>query len=405
MSVSPIPSVELRVYPGDCDARGMLTEQGLTGMLNRTRWEAIARGPGADVFTRADVWPIVRKTTVEYHESVAPGTILRFDTSLTHLGRTSFSLHHTARRESDSAMVAEAEIVIECVGANGEPAGVPQEIRGYFGSRPSVRVGALQHQVIRGIATAVDVQGDGPPVLFVHGFPLDRTMWRHMAAPLTGRQRIAPDLRGLGMSDAPEGGYFIEEYADDMAALLEQLGIERAVVCGLSMGGYVALEMVRRHRHRLQGLILMSTRATADGPEAKAGRDEMIQLVQRQGPATLVDRMLPKLLSPETLGTMPDVVERVRTMIAGSPAAGIIGALTAMKERGDSTDLLRGIDFPTLVVAGREDQLIPLESSRSMAEQIPDSHFTVIAGAGHLAPMEQPIATSRVVGEFLESVS
>ena len=190
-----------------------------------------------------------------------------------------------------------------------------------------------------------------------------------------------------------------------MAALLEMLEIEQSVVCGLSMGGYIALEMVRRHRHRLRGLILVSTRANADGAEAIAGRDEMIQLVQRQGCGVLVDRMLPKLLAPETLWTMPDVVDRVRTMIAGSSPAGVIGALTAMRERSDSTPLLREIDFPTLVVAGREDQFVPTDYSRSMADQIPDAHFTVIAGAGHLAPMEQPIATSRVIGEFLESLS
>ena len=148
----------------------------------------------------------------------------------------------------------------------------------------------------------------------------------------------------------------------------------------------------------------MSTRATADGADAKAGRDEMIQLVQRQGSAALVEPMLPKLLGPETLWTMPDVVERVRTMISGSHPAGVIGALAAMRERSDSTGLLSSIDIPTLVVAGREDQLISMDSSRAMADEIPDAHFTVIAGAGHLAPMEQPIATSRVVGEFLESL-
>lgn len=402
--MSPVPSVELRVYPADCDSRGSLTEEAFVSMLSRTRWEAFARGPGVDVFSRCAVWPVVRRTTVEYHAAASPGTVLQFTTALTHLGRSSFSLHQTARRESDKIMVAEAEAVLECVGEDGEPAGVPPEIRQFFGSRPSVRAGAFQHQVVRGIATAVDVQGDGPPVLFIHGFPLDRTMWRHMIAPLTGRQRIAPDLRGLGMSDAPEDGYFVEEYADDMAALLEMLEVEQAVVCGFSMGGYVALEMVRRHRHRLQGLILINSRADADGKEAKGGRDEMIQLVQRQGSAALVDRMLPKLLAPETLWTMPDVVERVRTMIAGSSPAGVIGALSAMKQRSDSTELLQEIDFPTLVVAGREDQLVPADSSRSMAAQIPDAHFTVIAGAGHLAPMEQPIATSRVIGEFLESL-
>jgi pimeloyl-ACP methyl ester carboxylesterase/acyl-CoA thioesterase FadM len=374
-------------------------------MLGRARWEAFARGPGIDVFSRSGATLVVRKATLEYHAEATVGTVLRFGTSLTHLGRSSFSLHQTARRMPDQNIVAEAEVVFECLGEDGESRAVPPQIRQFFGSRPSLRVSAFQHQVVRGISTAVDIQGDGPPVLFIHGFPLDRTMWRHMTAPLTGRQRIAPDLRGLGLSDAPEGGYFIEEYADDMAALLELLEVDQAVVCGLSMGGYVALEMVRRHRHRLQGLILINTRANADTAEGKAGRDEMIRMVQLQGPGALADTMLPKLLAPETLDTMPDVVERVRTMIVANQPSGVIGAISAMKERSDSTQLLGEIDFPTLVVAGRDDQLIPVDYSKAMAERIPNAHFTVMAGAGHLAPMEQPIATSRVVGEFLESLS
>jgi pimeloyl-ACP methyl ester carboxylesterase len=347
---------------------------------------------------------VVRRTNTEYHADASPGTTLLFATALTHLGRSSFSIHQTARRESDQIMVAEAETVLECVGGDGEPVGVPHEIRQFLGSRPSVRAGAFQHVAVRDVATAVDVQGDGPPILFLHGFPLDRTMWRHMSAPLTGRRRIAPDFRGLGMSDAPEGGYSIETYADDMVVLLDLLEVEQPVVCGLSMGGYVALDMVRRHRGRVRGLILMNSRANPDDNSARSARDDAIQLVRRQGPAALVDQLLPKLLAPETLRTMPDVVERVRTMIAGSSPTGIIGALTAMRERVDSTPLLREIDLPTLVVAGREDQLVSVEEARSMAGLIKGAHFTVLAGAGHLAPMEQPIAASRLVGEFLESL-
>jgi pimeloyl-ACP methyl ester carboxylesterase len=115
--------------------------------------------------------------------------------------------------------------------------------------------------------------------------------------------------------------------------------------------------------------------------------------------------MLPKLLAPANLSALPDVVDRVRTMIAGNPPAGVIGALQAMKEREDATAVLDTIDVPTLVIAGREDQLIPNGESRLMADRIPGAHLTLIAGAGHLAPMEQPTATSRVIGEFLEALS
>jgi pimeloyl-ACP methyl ester carboxylesterase len=230
-------------------------------------------------------------------------------------------------------------------------------------------------------------------------------MWRHLVAPLTGWQRIAPDLRGMGLSDVPESdSYSMAEYADDLAALLEKLEVEEAVICGLSMGGYVALELMRRHRAMVRALVLTNTRAEADTPEGRASRDEMIGMVEAKGSEALADVMLPKLLSPSSLSAMPQVVEHVRTMISGSPDAGVTGALRAMRDRADSTEFLQEIDVPTLVVTGREDQLIPVEHSRTMADAIAGAMYTVIPEAGHLTPMEQPIATSRVIGEFLEAL-
>jgi YbgC/YbaW family acyl-CoA thioester hydrolase len=395
----------MRVYPDDCDAFGHVNQAAFLQMFERARWEVLAAGPGMEAFQRSRTWPAVRKSTIEYTAEAFPGDVLQFDTTLTHLGRTSFSLHQTARREADSTLVAEADSVFVCVGEAGKPTTVPVEIRNFFGTRPSVRAGAVQHFMIRDVATAVDVQGDGPAILFVHGFPLDRTMWRHLVAPLTGWQRIAPDLRGMGLSDVPEsGGYSMAEYADDMAALLEKLDVEEAVICGLSMGGYVALEFMQRHRAMVRALVLTNTRAEADTPEGRESRDEMIEMVEAKGSEALADVMLPKLLSPSSLSAMPQVVEHVRTMVSGSPDAGVAGALRAMKERADATEFLREIDVPTLVVTGREDQLIPVEHSRAMAEAITGAMYTVIPEAGHLTPMEQPIATSRVIGEFLESL-
>jgi pimeloyl-ACP methyl ester carboxylesterase len=268
-----------------------------------------------------------------------------------------------------------------------------------------VRGGAFQHLEVGGVNMALDVQGDGEPVLFIHGFPLDRTVWRHLVAPLTGRRRIAPDLRGLGLSDAPDGTYSMAQYADDLVAVLDALRAERAVICGLSMGGYIAFEFIRRHPDRVAALILMNSRAEADGPAARDGRDEMIRLVQDDGTNALADLLMPKLLAPESLSAMPEVADRVHTMIRNAPVTGVIGALRAMKDRPDSTALLDSISVPTLVVAGREDQLIPVDQARSMAKRIPNAQFTLIAGAGHLVPMEQPVPTSRVIAEFLDSLA
>jgi 3-oxoadipate enol-lactonase len=400
-----LPAVQIRVSPVDCGALGHIGQDRFVSLCEHALWDALVQGPGVDVFARHGLSPIVRRTTAEYYAAAPPGSTLEFSVTLTHLGRTSFTLQQTARRLPDHLLVAESESVFVCLGSDGAPAPVPDEIRGFLGARPSVRAGSFKHLVVNGIATAVDVQGDGMPVLFIHGFPLDRTVWRHLTAPLTGRRRIVPDLRGLGLSDAPEAGYTIPQYADDMVALLDRLDVERAVVCGLSMGGYVAFDMWRRHRERISGLVLINTRSEADGLGARDGRDEMVMMVEREGMTALADLMVPKLLAPDSQTAMPQVVERVRSMIESAPPVGVIGALRAMKERADSTLLLPTIDVPTLVIAGREDQLIPVDYARSIAAEIPGAQFTLIQGAGHLVPMEQPVPTSRVIGEFLDALA
>ncbi len=357
-----------------------------------------------DVFTRNHVQPVVRKTTVEYYEQVFPGDRLYFSIELAQQGQTSFTLRQSARKEHGSRPVAEAELVFVCVDRDGKPHAVPDEITALFGGRPSRRTGVTQHLSVNGLATAVDASGDGVAVLLLHGFPLDRTMWRQVSGKLTGWRRIAPDLRGFGLTEAPESGYSIGAYADDLVALLDTLHIERAVVCGLSMGGYVAFDMVRRYSDRVRALILMNTRATPDNAEGRAKRDATLARVRRDGPTFLAAEMLPKLLAPATRQTMPDVVEHVRNMITNQVSDGVAGALAAMRDRPDSTLTLSGIDVPTLVMAGRDDQIVPAAESRTMAEGIPHAQFSVIPDAGHLTPMEQPVNVTRVVKEFLESL-
>ncbi len=403
--MNSIQSIDLLVCPEDCDAFGRLSGSALMRLFERARWESISRGPGMQVFTSKGVRPAARKATTEYLVSVLAGDVLTFDTVLTHHGKTSFTLHQTARRAPDRTLVAEGDFVLVAVDEQDRPMPVPQEIARFFGRRPSLRPGETQHVAVRGAALAVDIQGDGPAMLFIHGFPLDRTMWRHLVATITGWRRIVPDLRGMGMSDLPEPGFSMSGYADDLAQLLGVVGVKQVVVCGLSMGGYVAFELMRRHRELIRGLVLVNTRADADDAEAKARRDEMIQTVEREGAEALTDIMVPKLLAPGTLTSMPRVVEHLRAMIGGNPPSGLTAALAAIRDRPDSTDVLGEIDLPTLVVAGSEDQLIPAKNAKAMAGAIRGAQFTLIPQAGHLAPLEQPIALSRVIGEFLESLS
>ena len=403
--MSSLHSIDLLVYPDDCDAYGHVSGPSMLRLFERARWEAFARGPGTEVFESAVVWPAVKKTSLDVHESVRAGSLVTIDTTLTHQGDTTFSLQQTARRAHDGAIVAKADLLIACIDPNGDAVRVPETVSRLFGARHSIRPGETQRLVLGDVTTAVDIQGEGPAVLFVHGFPLDRTLWRHLIATLTGWKRIAPDLRGMGLSDAPAGGYTMAGYADDLVALLDALRINQAVICGLSMGGYVAFEMFRRHRDRVGALILVNTRAESDDATAIRGRDNMIALVEREGAAALVDVMMAKLLGPSSMAAMPRVVEQVRTMIRGTSTEGLVGALTAMRGRVDSKPLLPTIEVPTLVVAGRDDRLMPASTARALAESIPGAQFTMIPEAGHVAPLEQPIAVGRVVGEFLESLT
>ncbi len=400
--MSPVTSVELSIYPHHCDASGRVGDAAFLALLESARWEQLARGPVLDVFSRRGAWPVVRKAVLEFYAPLRAGDKIRIDTTLTQHGRTSFSLHQTARLDSGTP-VAEADLVFVCVDRQGDPTAVPPEIAQLFGQRLSVRASETQHLALRGIALALDVQGDGAPILFIHGFPLDRTVWRPVMAKLTGWKRIAPDLRGMGLSDLSDR-YSMADYADDLAALLDALNAAPAVVCGLSMGGYITFEMLRRHREMVRALILCNTRAEADSDEGRRRRDEMIELLERDGPAALAEIIIPRLLAPSSLAAMPQVVEHLRTMITSSPAAGLAGALRAMRNRPDSTPLLAEIGVPTLVIAGREDQLISPAASKTMAEAIPGAQFTLIPHGGHLTPLEQPVATSRVIAEFLEAV-
>ena len=261
--------------------------------------------------------------------------------------------------------------------------------------------------MVNGVRLSVESRGEGRrAILFIHGFPLDRSIWHPQLSALTGWQGIAPDLRGMGRSEAPEGGYAMGTYAEDLAQLLDALGVGRVVLCGLSMGGYVAFEFLRRWPDRVAGLVLMDTRAEADPPEVRQGRDAMIAMVRDRGVRAVAEAMLPRLLRPGTAVTNPGLVEQVREMMAASPVAGVAGALAAMRDRPDSRPLLPTLGhLPTLVLVGEEDVLIPPEVGRAMADAIPGAEYQIIGGAGHLPTLEQPDRTVERLRRFLDRVA
>ncbi len=402
--MSRLPPVSITIYPYECDAYGHLNEAAYLQVFERARWETLARGPGLDLFRRHALWPAVRHATVDYFLPAWPGDVLDVSTELVKLGRTSMELRHRAIRQGDGQTVAEALLAFVMIDGSGNPTPVPEELAGMFASRLSTRSGEVVRYDVGETSLAVDVRGDGPGLLFIHGFPLDRTIWKHQIATLAGWRRIAPDLRGMGGSEATASNYSMATYADDLIRLLDRLRVGKVVVAGHSMGGYVTFELLRRHRERIAGLILCDTKAAADTPEGAAGRDEMAKLAETKGTEAIAERMIPVLLGTQTQRTQSQVVQQVREMIVKTPVAGMVGALRAMKERPDSTSLLASIDVRTLVVVGQEDAITPPPVARAMTDAIPAAAMTTIAGAGHIAPLEAPTAVSRVIAEFLEAV-
>lgn len=399
----PVPEIDLTVYPDECDAFGHLNQASFLSLFERARWEMLARGPGMDVFTRSGAWPAVRRTVVDYHAAAFPGDVLRFAQALTHHGRTSFTMRQTARRLRDDTLIATAEFVFVCISRDGKPVPVPDEVGRFMNARDAAR-GDVQRITVNGVSLAVDSRGEGRCVLFIHGYPFDRTLWQYQLSHLEGWRRIAPDLRGMGLSDAPDLGYSMTTYADDLAALLDALGVEKAVLCGLSMGGYVAFEFLRRFRHRVIGLVLMDTRAEADTPDGRRARDAQAAQARDRGPDAVAEAMLPGLFA-ETDPAHSPAAARARRMIAATPVAGIVGALSAMRDRPDSGELLPTLDgIPTLIAVGAHDRITPPDRAEAMADAIPGARFEVIAGAGHLPPLERPVETTALLAEFLKSL-
>ncbi len=247
--------------------------------------------------------------------------------------------------------------------------------------------------------------GQGPVVLFIHGFPHNKSLWSgQLAALQTSARCIAPDLRGFGESDAGEP-YSVEQYADDMAQLLGELYVESAVVAGLSMGGYVALAMWRRHPKLVRALVLADTRAGADHEEGKRKRDDMIAMAQSKGVAAVADAHITGMLGKSTREKSPELVASVYTMLAATPLEGVVGGLQAMRDRPDSIPVLATIDVPVLIIVGDEDVLTPPKESRLMHDSIAGSVLEVIPGAGHLSNVEQPARFSQSLVGFLARVS
>lgn len=241
--------------------------------------------------------------------------------------------------------------------------------------------------------------GDGPVAIFVHGFPLDGSMWLDQVAALASERRcLVPDLRGFGRS-APtaKASLTMEQHAEDIAALLDIEDVDKADIIGLSMGGYVALALAERYPDRVRSLVLVDTRAGGDSEEGRAKRDAAAEKVVAEGRSAFHDGLAGALLAPNASLTAR---ARLRTMIEATPVETIVAALNGMKVRADRTELLARIQVPTAVIVGELDELTPPSEAEAMVSALPKGELFVIPEAGHLAPMEAPQAVSDVLAKW-----
>lgn len=250
-----------------------------------------------------------------------------------------------------------------------------------------------------------DDVGNGSAVVFLHGFPFDRSMWREQIDFLSahGYRAIAPDLRGLGQNKFDGNIARMEDMARDVASLMDELNIERAVICGLSMGGYVALDFVHLFPERVRALVLAGTRAPADNEQERTAREQQVHTILRAGMVPISIATTPKLLSAKTLRDKPEVVKQVRSMIVNSDPVGAAAAQLGMAARRDYVAVLANIHVPTLVVVGREDAIRPVSDAELMHERIRNSRLEIIDDAAHLTNMEQPEEFNQKLLQFLRS--
>jgi 3-oxoadipate enol-lactonase len=258
---------------------------------------------------------------------------------------------------------------------------------------------------VEGTEIKYEVRGSGPVLLLLHAFPLGLFMWDAQAEALSTSHRVARfDARGFGGSGQGDEPFTMERIADDAAAVLDALAVEKAVVGGCSMGGYAALAFARRHPRRLAGLVLQDTRAGADSEETKTVRATLAARVLAEGTLVAVEAFLPKLLGETVQRTRPALVSLVRERILAAPRQAIAAALHGLAARQDSSAALGAIGVPTLVLVGEEDVLTPPSEAEKLAAGIPNAGLERIPQAGHLANLENPQAVNAALARFLATL-
>jgi 3-oxoadipate enol-lactonase len=246
---------------------------------------------------------------------------------------------------------------------------------------------------------------DAPVIIFIHGFPLNKSMWNIQVEALKENYRvIAYDIRGHGNSDAGIDEFFIELFVIDLLRLMEKLKIEKSILCGLSLGGYIALNAVLKHPDRFDGLILNDTQCIADTPEIKENRCLAIIRIMKDGVEQYADEIIKNLFAPGSFTKKKTVIDAVKEMIISTPKQSLCNTLHALAERKETCDLLPQINIPVLIMVGQEDKITPIAVAQQMHEKILNSKMEIIQQAGHLSNLENPVAFNTHLVNFLKLV-
>ncbi|WP_409235871.1 alpha/beta fold hydrolase [Streptomyces sp. PA5.6] len=245
----------------------------------------------------------------------------------------------------------------------------------------------------------------GLPVLLIHGHPFNRSLWSPQATALAaaGYRVVTPDLRGYGDSSVSNGPVYLGDFADDLAGILDHLGIEQAVIGGVSMGGQIAMEMQRGHAGRVRALLLSDTSAPAETPEGKAFRNRLADRLLTEGMDGYADEVIDKMLAAYNVTAMPEVADRVLHMMRTTDPRGAAAALRGRAERPDYRDTLAATRCPVLIVVGADDAYTPLADAKTLHQLVPHATFHVIEQAGHLPGAEQPVHFNAALLDFLRT--
>lgn len=256
---------------------------------------------------------------------------------------------------------------------------------------------------VNGIHLSYDDVGEGKiPIIFLHGFPFDKSSWELQLEFLKFTYRlIAIGIRGFGESIDEDSTLSIDLFADDLIQFMDELKIEKAIICGLSMGGYIVLNAQKRFPERFTALILADTQCIADTPEVKKNRYKTIDEIEANGLVDFTEGFTKKVFHPESLTNKKEVVEDLRRVIFSNSQSSIVRGLAALAERSETCSTLRNISIPTLIICGDEDQVTPIEKSESMKSSIAGSKLAVIENAGHVSNLEQPHEFAKALSDFL----